>query len=207
MARRKSSQQGPRHFTTFEVAKLLGVSPPAVVNWINQGLLPAHRTPGGHRRVTGGDLAVFARSRDLPLPPEAEEEAAVGERVLVVDDETDFCEMIREYLLEKGGFQVEIATSGFAAGLVVSRFRPHVILLDLMMPGMDGFDVLHRLRGAEETRRIPVIACSAYADPAVRRRVRSEGFDAFLEKPLRLDDLRRLIVRLGGTPVPSPPAP
>ncbi|MBN1336302.1 MAG: response regulator [Deltaproteobacteria bacterium] len=201
MARRNSPHPGPRYLTTFQVAKLLGVSAPAVVNWVDQGLLPAHRTPGGHRRITRDDLAVFARERGLPLSSHLGVHPGVhpggGLRVLVVDDEVDFCDMVREYLLQKGGFQVEVATSGFAAGLTVARFGPDVILMDIRMPDVDGFDVLRRLRGSAETRHIPVIACTAWHDPDTLRRIRSATFDALLQKPFRLEDLVETLLRLG----------
>jgi len=141
----------------------------------------------------------FARARHLPLPPDLTGDAGDGLRILVVDDEVDFCEMIRDYLLMRGGFVVECANSGFSAGLTVARFRPHVILMDIMMPDMDGFDVLRQLRGAEETRLIPVIACTAYRDPVIERRIQTDGFDEFLEKPLRLHDLVMVVQRLGET--------
>ncbi len=196
MARRKA-QENPRYYTTFQVAQLLGVSAPAVVNWTNDGLLAAHRTPGGHRRIARDDLVAFARTRGLPLPPALDDHSDGRLRVLVVDDQVDFCEMIREFLLLKGGFQVETANSGFAAGLAVARLGPDVILMDLMMPDMDGFDVLRRLRRSEETRGIPVVACTGYRDPEIERRIDAEGFDSFLEKPLRLEALVETLRDLG----------
>jgi len=189
MARRKTGLQGPQYFTTFQVAKLLGVSPPAVVNWVNQDLLRAHRTPGGHRRIAQDELVRFAQEHHYPLPPELQSPAPDQLRVLVVDDEEDFCEMVREYLTIKGGFHVEVATSGFAAGLTVARFQPHIILMDIMMPDMDGFEVLHKLRSEDATASIPVIACTAFRDPLIEKRIAAESFAGFIQKPLKLDEL------------------
>ncbi|MFH1466247.1 MAG: response regulator [Pseudomonadota bacterium] len=197
MARRKTGIQGPQYFTTFQVAKLLGVSPPAVVNWVNQDLLKAHRTPGGHRRIAQHELVRFANEHHYPLPEDLRStDAASNWRVLVVDDEEDFCDMVREYLTIKGGFNVEVATSGFGAGLTVARFQPHVILMDIMMPDMDGFEVLQRLRSDPSTRAIPVIACTAFRDPVMEKRIQSENFDRFVQKPLKLDELLDVILSL-----------
>ncbi len=201
MARRKTGIQGPQYFTTFQVAKLLGVSPPAVVNWVNQDLLKAHRTPGGHRRIAQDELVRFALEHNYPLPPELQSDIEPAKwKVLVVDDEEDFCEMVREYLAIKGGFQVEVATSGFAAGLTVARFMPHIILMDIMMPDMDGFEVLHKLRSDESTRAIPVIACTAFRDPLIEKRIHAENFDGFVQKPLKLDVLLEVITSLKPLP-------
>ncbi len=195
MARRKSQYEGPVYYTTYQVAKFLGVSLPTVVNWVNSSLLPAHRTPGGHRRIARNDVITFARANDYPLSREFLETLSPRRRVLVVDDEKDFAEMVRDYLVIKGAMDVETAESGFEAGLIVARFKPDLILITIMMPDMDGFEVYRTLREDPETRHSPVIACTAYRDPAVDERVRSERFGGFVEKPLKLDTLLEMVRR------------
>jgi excisionase family DNA binding protein len=192
MARKKDESDGPTYFTTFQVAKFLGVSPPTVVNWVNSGMLTAHRTPGGHRRLRAQDVVVFAKAYNYPVPPnvlEPEPQTASPRRVLIVDDERDFAQTVGDYLALKGDFEVEIADSGFTAGLTLARFRPGVVLMDILMPDMDGFEVLRMLRRDPEMRSIPVIACTAYRDASVEERARVEGFDGYLEKPLKFDRL------------------
>jgi excisionase family DNA binding protein len=191
MARKRSDRTGPTYFTTFQVAKMLGVSPPTVVNWVNGGLLTAHRTPGGHRRIARDDIARFADEHHYPLAAELSTAPPIssGKKVLIVDDEPDFCAMVKDYLSLRGGFEVEIADSGFSAGLTVARFRPGVILMDILMPDMDGFEVVKMLRQDPEMRAIPVIACTAYKDPQIEERVRREGFNGFMLKPIKLDSL------------------
>ncbi len=199
MSRRKPGADNTPYFTTFQVAKFLGVSPPTVVNWVNSGLLPAQRTPGGHRRLRAGDVTTFARAYNYPVPPQLAEAAAeaAGEelerRVLIVDDERDFAQTVADYLQLKGNWEVEIADSGFAAGLTVARFQPTVVLMDILMPDMDGFEVLRMLRQDPANRRTPVIACTAYRDAAVEERARAEGFDAYMEKPIKFDRLLALV--------------
>ena len=201
MARKRSEQKGPTYFTTFQVARHLGVSPPTVVNWVNSGLLTAHRTPGGHRRIAREDILSFARDHDYPLAAELSAgspvPAPVGRKVLIVDDEPDFCAMVRDYLQLRGGFEVEVADSGFSAGLTVARFRPGVILMDILMPDMDGFEVVRMLRKDPEMRNIPVIACTAYRDPQIEERVRRDGFNGFMLKPIKLDQLLAIMEDAG----------
>ncbi len=181
------------YYTTYQVAKFLGVSLPTVVNWVNSGLLSAHRTPGGHRRIAHNDVIAFARNNEYPVARELLEVGGGGRKVLIVDDEKDFSDMVREYLDLKGDLEVEVADSGFHAGFTVARFRPDLILMDIMMPDMDGFEVLRMLRDDADTRHIPIIACTGYRDPAVDQRIREESFDGFIEKPLKLDSLLELI--------------
>ncbi len=197
MARKRQEGGGPTYFTTFQVAKFLGVSPPTVVNWVNSGLLVAHRTPGGHRRLRSEDVAMFARAYNYPVPPQLGESSAPepsgGRRVMIVDDERDFAQTVADYLQLKGGYEVEVADSGFSAGLTLARFRPTVVLMDILMPDMDGFEVLRMLRQDPEMRHTPVIACTAYRDPAMEERARAEGFDGYLEKPIKFETLLELV--------------
>lgn len=210
MPRKKADGGGPKYLSTFVVAKKLGVSPPTVVNWVNSGLLPAHRTVGGHRRMQRADIIKFAKEHDIPLPPdfETEDDEPTTEKapptgrntspsgphkVLVVDNEPEFCTMVREYLVFRGGYEVEVADSGFAAGYAVAQFKPQVILMDILMPDMDGFEVLRMLQADPETRSIPVIACTAWRDPRVEERVKKEAFVGFIEKPFRLDRLADVV--------------
>lgn len=193
MARRKNDSSGPVYYTTYQVAKFLGVSLPTVVNWVNSERLRAHRTPGGHRRIAHNDIIAFAREHDYPLAPELLHAPGDRTRILVVDDENDFSEMVREYLVLKGDFDVEVADSGFQAGFAVARFKPDLILMDLLMPDMDGFEVHRTLRSNPDTRHVPVIACTAFRDPSINERIAEEAFDGFVEKPLKLDALLELI--------------
>lgn len=195
MARRRAEDLGPFYYTTFQVARFLGVSPPTVVNWINGGLLVAHRTPGGHRRIAREEILAFARAQNYPLKGELADEVAPIEkrRVLVVDDNPDFCAMVKEFLELRGGFDVETAYSGFAAGLTVARFRPSAILMDIRMPDMDGFEAVQRLREDPEMRKVPVIACTGQSEVAFEQRIQREGFAGYLLKPVKLEHLLLVI--------------
>ena len=195
MGRRKNQTEGPVYYTTFQVAKMLGVSPPTVVNWINSGLVTSYKTPGGHRRITREELIVFAQQHNYPLADVAiaAEPEPQDRRVLIVDDEPDFCEMVRSFLTAKGNLEVEVAHSGFAAGLTIARFRPRVVVMDILMPDMDGFEVLKMMRSDPEMQDIPVIACTAYRDPSIEERARRESFQGYIEKPLKLDRLLEMI--------------
>lgn len=194
---RKSSRAPtePTYYTTYQISKILGVSLPTVVNWVNSNKLNAHRTPGGHRRIARDDLIVFAREYNYPLSEDFLSESHGRRRILVVDDEQDFSDMVRDYLSIKGQFDVEVADSGFAAGYTVARFKPDLILMDIMMPDMDGFEVLRMLRAGRDTNHIPILACTAYRDVQIERRISEEDFDGYIQKPLKLDELLTLVTQ------------
>lgn len=113
--------------------------------------------------------------------------------MLVIDDEPDFLLLVRETLTGIDDLEVVTANSGFMAGLEMGRLRPDVILLDLMMPDIDGFEVFRLLQAREAFRDIPVIACTAFADESIVQRTRDAGFSGFISKPLVLATLEPLI--------------
>lgn len=188
----------PSFWTTHQAAGLLGVSLQTVANWVDGGKLPAHRTPGGHRRILEEDLFAFARAHSVPISLDGLRAQKRAVRVLVVDDEHDFTMLVQESLTRHELLTVDIAESGFAAGLAVARFHPDVILLDLMMPDIDGFEVFRLLQADDQTRRVPVIACSAFDDHHLQQRVAREGFAGFLGKPVSFRDLPAVLLRAVG---------
>ncbi|HEY0839970.1 MAG TPA: response regulator [Vulgatibacter sp.] len=186
-----------KYFTTFEASRLLGVSLPTIVNWVKANRLKAHKTPGGHRRISRDDLLRFLQKYQMPIPKELGEDHGSSLRVLAVDDDPDERDLLRA-VMENAGFEVEVAPSGFEAGLLVATFRPNLVVLDLVMPGMDGFSALASLRSREETADTPVVACSGLADLETAKKVKEAGFDAHVIKPYRPEVLLEVVERLVG---------
>lgn len=172
---------------------MFGVSLGTVANWVDSGRLPAHRTPGGHRRIGCVDLRTFADDLGHNVPVNLLPASGKPLRVLVVDDEPDFLLLVRETLASSEGIEVATANSGFLAGLEIGRLLPDLVLLDLMMPDIDGFEVFRMLKEREELQDIPVVACTAFADSNIRRRVNEAGFTGFLPKPLVFVDLENTL--------------
>ncbi len=171
-------------FTTFEAAKLCHVSPLSIINWVNAGRLPAFRTPGGHRRIRREDLSRFMRENGIPLPEELRDGSGRA-RVLVVDDEAAIREVIAESLSHRSTpYEVMTAADGFEAGRLVATFRPDVVLLDLRMPGLDGFQVCRTIKGDSETAATVVIAMTGYHTPETEARILECGAVRCLAKPV-----------------------
>ncbi|MDQ3082879.1 MAG: response regulator transcription factor [Gemmatimonadota bacterium] len=132
-----------------------------------------------------------------------EQPATAGERVLVVDDEPDIVALVA-YHLAKSGFRVATATSGSEAVDQARRERPALIVLDLMLPGMSGFDVLESLREDEATRHIAVLMLTARREEPDRIRGLSLGADDYLTKPFSPAELvlrvKAILRRTGSGP-------
>ena len=143
-----------RFYTTFEAARLLGVSLPTVVNWIKARRLKAHRTPGGHRRIAEEDLAAFMLRHGMPVPPELSGAAPERRKALVIGEPGPAREgAVR--LLAASGYAADQAAPGFAAGAASARFQPDVVVLQA--DGPDGGDVLRAVRLDRELSAVPVV--------------------------------------------------
>jgi len=183
-------------FTTFEAAKLCHVSPLSIINWVNAGRLPAFRTPGGHRRIRREDLVRFMRDNGMPIPEELREGSG-RPRVLVVDDDASIREVLSEYLAGRPTpYDVMTAADGFEAGRLVATFHPDVVLLDIRMPGMDGFQVCRTIKADPETSGTVVIAMTGFYNADHAARILECGALRCLEKPIEPSALAAEIDRL-----------
>ena len=181
------------YFTSHQVAKMLGVSLPTVVNWTNDGRLHAHRTPGGHRRISQVALVRFAETFSYPLPGALLRDDG-PRRVLVVDAEPDFCDMVGEAINLRGdGWAVRTADTAFQAGLELGRFRPDAVLMDLAMPDLDPVRLAERLATDPALAQIRLLGLSTVADAHLEARVSRAGYAAVRPKSVDLDELIGLI--------------
>ena len=173
--------------TTGEVARYCGVSQVAVWKWIRAGKLKAYRLPGGQYRVEKGALRAFLRERNKPIDGALLEQAP--KRILVVDDEPGVVEVISRALERLGDNEVASANNGFEAGLQVATFRPDLLVLDLMMPHVDGFQVCRAVRSNPATAHIKILNVTAYGEHKNIQRALDAGANDFLIKPVDLEQL------------------
>lgn len=202
--------------TTGEVARRCGVQINTVKNWIQSGLLPAVRTPGGHWRIAADDFARFLQRQGYV--PEAAK-APVGQthktegadercRILIVDDDPETREFVSGALdLLDLPHEVRQAADGYEGLIEIGRFSPHLLLLDIMMPEINGLEVISRLRqrGGPE-RDMAIVVLTGVSDrPLVLRRLRDAAPDAILAKPVSasvlIDVCRELL--LSRCPIPE----
>lgn len=183
-----------RFMTTGQVAKALQVSIPTVKRWIREGHLQAFQTAGGHFRITDEEFGRFRAA--LKIPGAAEGPA----RILIVDDDANLLDALVESLGWSQGYKVEVAQDGYEGLIKVGLFRPHLLILDLRMPGLDGFQVCRRVKADPVTQSTKILAITAYPEDNARERILEAGADGFLQKPFQLPDLRAEVARLVGAP-------
>ena len=187
-------------FTVNQAAEYCRVSPQTIVNWINDGKLAAYKTAGGHRRIKMDDLDAFLKEHDMPafdLASEQKEEPDGRKTILVVDDDPVIVETITASLEEdEHDYIVISAKDGFEAGIQVTHFKPDLLILDIMMPDIDGYEVCRRIKTSEITKGTKVIVLSGYLDEENYRKMREYGADKCFSKPLPLNELKEEIARL-----------
>lgn len=123
-------------------------------------------------------------------------------RILIVDDEPEACRLF-SMMLALQGFRTEIASNGLEALSRVRRDPPDLVFLDVMLPGVDGLSVCRELRSNGETRDLAIVLVSGHADTESMRAGLDAGADAYLVKPVALDEvlqvIRRVLVAHGAT--------
>jgi len=183
--------------TVFKASKQCNVSPKTIINWIESGHITAYKTVGGHRRIKQSDLVAFMTKQGIPIPEDMSVEGRT--RILVVDDDPIIVETIVQSLEEdEHDYEVISASDGFEAGIQVNHFKPHLLILDIMMPDIKGYEVCKKIKGDEETKDIKIIVLSAYLDEEKFKKMKEHGADVCFSKPLPLPQLKEEVARLLG---------
>jgi len=173
-----------RTYTTHDIARFCDVYPSSVVRWINEGKLKSYETPGGHQRVSRENLLVFLKEFRIPIPAEVE---SPQKRILIVDDDVDTTRILeRTFNRHPDLFRVEVCHSGVEALIHIGREAPDLLIIDIVMPKMDGFQVCHVLKSEPQTSALKIIVVSGKKLPFSEKKLAEAGVDAFYRKPLDL---------------------
>jgi excisionase family DNA binding protein len=180
-------------FTTGEAAKICKVSQQTIIRCFDNGQLKGFRVPGSkYRRIPREQLFMFMRDNGIPT-----DALETGKRkVLVVDDDPDLVELIVSVLEDDGRFETRIATNGFEAGMMVKEYRPDLIVLDVMLPDINGKEVCIRVRNDSALDGVKTICISGMVEQDKINELRAAGANDFLQKPFETDILVDRMCRL-----------
>ena len=181
-------------YTTYQIGKFCQVNIRTVIRWIETGKLKAYSTPGGHRRVKWSDLITFLTQNRMPIPKELED--AKKKKILVVDDDSDFLVIASQMLQKIPDVEIKTTSSGFDAGILVAEWYPDLILLDFIIPDLDGFEVTKKIRANQRLRKISIIAVTSITDPEELERVKNCGVNALITKPIESEGFLKKIDRI-----------
>lgn len=185
-----------RFLSTGDIANYCEVTSAAVLKWIDSGKLPVFTTPGGHYRVLRTDFRDFLTRHGMFIDEGFFGKSQRRKRILIVDDEPAVVAFIEEALRLEGDYDLATAYDGFEAGHQLAIFKPDLVVLDIMLPGMDGFEICRRLKTDPAMSHVKVLAVTGFATEENIEKILGYGADDFLAKPLKLADLKKKVHEL-----------
>lgn len=173
-------------FTTGEAAKICKVSQQTIIRCFDNGTLKGFRVPGSRfRRIPREQLFAFMKENGIPT-----DALESGDRkVLVVDDDVELVELLVDVFERDGRFEVKTANNGFDAGMLVREFRPDLVVLDVMLPDINGKEVCVRVRSDDTLEAVKIICISGMVEQDKISELTAAGADDFMHKPFTVDRL------------------
>ncbi len=180
-------------YTTGEAAKICKVSQQTIIRCFDSGQLKGFRVPGSRfRRIPREALYRFMKENNIPT--DALESGRRG--ILIVDDDPAVVELISDVLANDNRFETKVVNNGFAAGMLAKEYHPDLIILDVMLPDINGKAVCELIRSDPTMSDIKIICISGMVEEDRIQELRDAGANDFMHKPLDVDELLRRICRL-----------
>jgi excisionase family DNA binding protein len=180
-------------YTTGEAAEITKLSQQTIIRCFDSGQLEGFRVPGSKfRRIPRPKLIDFMKKNGIPLDGFADNKI----RVLVVDDDVEIVQLFQDVLEGDGRFEVAIAQTGYDAGVMTQQFGPDIVVLDYMLPDINGNVVCKTIRENPNLSHIKVLIISGMVNPAEVTRLMEAGADDFIKKPFNIETVIERILQL-----------
>ncbi|GIS59267.1 MAG: hypothetical protein CM1200mP2_14920 [Planctomycetaceae bacterium] len=187
-------------FTTGEAAKICNVSQQTIIRCFDSGQLKGFRVPGSRFRRIPRDV-LYRFMKDNGIPTDALESGR--RKALIVDDDEELVELIRDVFDADGRFDVRVANNGFDAGMMVKEYKPDIIVLDVMLPDINGKEVCQRVRSDSTLDDVRIICISGMVEADKIDDLKEAGADDFMQKPFEVDSLFARVCELLDIEVPA----
>lgn len=195
---------GKKVFTTGEAAEICKVSQQTIIRCFDAGRLQGFRVPGSRfRRIPREELIRFMQTNDIPLDPIQGSMDPDTYRILVVEDDQNILDIFEDTIGRDERFELRTAATGYDAGMLTESFRPHLIVLDYMLPDINGNVVCQRLRSKPELANTRIIFVSGVVEQSEVDKLIRAGADDFLKKPFSVNQLLQRIEKLLEIPADS----
>ncbi len=180
-------------FTTGEAAEICNLSQQTIIRCFDSGQLEGFRVPGSRfRRIPRDKLIKFMEDNGIPLEGLADDKI----RVLVVDDDPQIVELFVDVLDADGRFEVATAQTGYDAGVLTQQFHPDVVVLDYMLPDINGNVVCRTIRKNPELTKIKILVISGMVSPTEIDGLKEAGADEFIKKPFNIEQVVEKMIKL-----------
>lgn len=180
-------------FTTGEAAKICKVSQQTIIRCFDSGQLKGFRVPGSRFRRIPRDV-LYKFMKDNGIPTDALESGR--RKALVVDDDVELVELITDVLDADGRFEVRTANNGFDAGMMVKEYKPDILVLDVMLPDINGRDVCERVRSDSTLDDVQIICISGMVEADKIEDLKKSGANDFMQKPFEVEGLIERVCKL-----------
>ena len=173
-------------YSTGEAARICQVSQQTIIRCFDAGRLKGFYVPGSRfRRIPREALMRFMKENSIPLG----NLDSGKKKILIVDDEAPIVDMWVDILDRDGRFEVKTASCGYDAGLLTEQFRPDLIVLDFLLPDINGKVVCETIRAKEDLAETKIIAVSGMIEEDKIKELYAAGIDLFMQKPFRITEL------------------
>lgn len=176
-------------FTTGEAAEVCNISQQTIIRCFDSGKLDGFRIPGSRfRRIPRDCLLKFMKENSIPLD-NLEVEKSGKIKVLIVDDDAEIVELMVDVLNRDGRMEIRTASSGYDAGLITQQFMPDVIILDYMLPDVNGNIVCQTIKRNMQFQHIKIIIVSGVVNQDEIEDLLNAGAAQFIKKPFNISEL------------------
>jgi len=173
-------------FTTGEAANICNVSQQTIIRCFDAGKVQGFRIPGSRfRRIPRSNLVKFMKDHNIPF----DNLESGKKKVLIVDDDAEIVELLVDVLSRDGRFEIKTAASGYEAGIQTQQFRPDLILLDYMLPDVNGNVVCQTIKKNPEFEHIKIIIVSGVVKRDEIKQLLKSGAEDFIKKPFNIAEL------------------
>jgi excisionase family DNA binding protein len=184
-----------RPLSVGQAARVCRVTTRTINNWIRAGRLKAYATPGGHFRIWPNDLKTFLETHNMDINFDFRGEHP--KRILIVDDDEGYADMVKEVLRDKlSSCEITITQDGYEALIMLGELKPDLVVLDLMMPGIDGFKVLDLLANRKTSYDLKVLILSGNLTTSAVERLKRSRADRWIAKPVSAAELVDSVLNL-----------
>jgi excisionase family DNA binding protein len=180
-------------FSTGEAARICKVSQQTIIRCFDSGKLQGFKVPGSKfRRIPRDSLIKFMRENDIPLG----EFGSSKRKILIVDDDKEIVELLIDVLVRDGRFDIKAATTGYEAGVLTQRFQPELIILDYMLPDVNGNVVCRTIRSNPDFDNTKIIIISGVVNQSEIDELLNSGASDFMRKPFNIEEVINRIASL-----------
>ena len=189
---RKRMNNKKTNYTTGEVARICGISQQTIIRCFDSGKIRGFKITGSNfRRIPKESLIQFMKENNIPT-----DNLGTKKKILVVDDDVELLQVLDDFIEDDGRFELRTASTGFDAGLTTQKFHPDLILLDMMLPDVNGLEVCRYVKNTDPFRHTRIIAISGMIEHDKIKELYEAGIDYYIQKPFNLVDVKKKICEI-----------